>query len=67
MKTTMRGLLKAVLCGLFLGSLLANWVSFKCWSIYEAKWDEVVDTARFNDLGATGSAWVLVVYDLNDD
>ena len=67
MKTTGKGLLRAVLVGLFAGSIFANWVAFECWAIYEAKWDEVVETAKFNDVHGTGSAYVLIEYDLGED
>ena len=58
--------MRAALLGLFLGSLMANWVAFECWAIYEAKWEEVLDTARFNDVQGTGSAYVLVEYELEE-
>ena len=30
--------------------------------LYEKKWDEVIETAKFNDLSGVGQAHVLIIY-----
>ena len=34
------------------------------WRLYEAKWDEVLETAMFNDLDGDGYSVVEVTYDV---
>ena len=57
---------RTVMVTLFAGSMFANVIAFWCWSIFEAKWQEVLETAEFNDLDGDGTAWVYIEYETDD-
>ena len=58
-----RALRRTLLGALLASSLLTNMASWYCWKVYEERWDEVVETAEFNDLDGDGQAWVLIVFE----
>ena len=37
------------------------------WKLYEAKWDDIMETARFNDPSGTGYSVVEVTYEVDQN
>ena len=53
---------RSILVGLLLGSLLGNWVWYENSKLFESKFDEMMETARLNDLDGDGRSLVEVIF-----
>ena len=60
---TLQALWSTLWLTLFAASVLTNIVAIYCWGVYEAKWDEVLETAEFNDLDGDGISNVIIHLD----
>ncbi len=59
---TWSALWHTIYLALFVGSLLTNVVALWGWYICNSKWDEILDTAKFNDLDGDGVSNVIIIY-----
>tara|TARA_R100000808_G_scaffold5110_1_gene15786 strand:+ start:7795 stop:7995 length:201 start_codon:yes stop_codon:yes gene_type:complete len=60
MKTTWRGMARAVVVGVLLASLLANWSLWVTFKVFRDRWYEAIEAAELNDLNGEGGAWVWI-------